>query len=240
MRPEGGSGGPVWARNSFLARLPEQQAEQLLGLARQVRYQPGEVILRQGDTETHVCLLQPVDRGAVACAKVTAMLANGAEGLLGIRVSGDLVGEQAAIAQGQRSATVTACSAVLVGQVTRERFLTFLGAHPGAWQAVTTMVNDRLNSANRRRLDFAAFDVAGRLSRVLVELVELHGHAVGGNHTIGVELSQPELGRLIGAGTDAVGRAMHRLKAAGLVRSQYRSVIVLDLEALRVFAEDQD
>ncbi|GAA1196038.1 CRP-like cAMP-binding protein [Kitasatospora gansuensis] len=229
----------VWARNSFLAKLPQEQAAHLLGLARQVRYEPGEVILRQGDRDTHVCLLQPVDRDAVACAKVTATLENGAEGLLGIRVSGDLVGEQAAIAHGQRSATVTACSAVLVGQVTSERFLAFLAEHPGAWRAVTEVVNDRLNSANRRRLDFAAFDVAGRLSRVLVELVELHGQAVGTSHTIGVELSQPELGRLIGAGTDAVGRAMHRLKAAGLVRSQYRSVTVLDLAALRGYADDQ-
>ncbi|WP_344447667.1 helix-turn-helix domain-containing protein, partial [Kitasatospora nipponensis] len=72
----------------------------------------------------------------------------------------------------------------------------------------------------------------GRVTGRPVELVELHGQAVGPSHTIGVELSQPELGRLIGAGTDAVGRAMHRLKAAGLVRSQYRSVTVLDLAAL--------
>jgi CRP-like cAMP-binding protein len=229
-----------WAKNSFLAKLPAEQAQRLLGLARHVRYEPGDVLLRQGESSTHICLLQPVDRGLMACAKVTATLANGTEGLLAIRASGDLVGEQAALGQGARSATVTACSALLVGQVSRERFLAFMGEHPAGWQAITAMVNDRLNASNRRRLDFAAFDVAGRLSRVLVELVELHGLAVGSSHSIGVELSQPELGRLIGAGTDAVGRAMHRLKAAGLVRVQYRSVIVLDLDALRAFADSQD
>ncbi|GAA3032032.1 Crp/Fnr family transcriptional regulator [Kitasatospora albolonga] len=227
-----------WARNSYLARLEPVQAERLLGLARQVRYAPGEVIVRQGDDGTHVCLLQPVDSSALACAKVTATLENGAEGLLGIRVGGDLVGEQAVITDGTRSATVTACSPVLVGHVTRERFMGFLAEHPSAGLALTVMMADRLNSANRRRLDFAAFDVAQRLSRILVELVEQYGHRVGGGHSIGVELSQPELGRLIGAGTDAVGRAMHRLKAAGLVRSQYRSVVVLDLEGLRHFADE--
>ncbi|MDH6123514.1 Crp/Fnr family transcriptional regulator [Kitasatospora sp. GP82] len=229
----------IWAKGTFLARLAENQAEQLLGMSRAVRYEAGSVLLSQGERTTHVCLLQPVDPGGVACAKVTATLENGTETLLSIRVSGDLVGEQAALRMVPRAATVTACSAVLVNVVTRERFLGFLREHPDAWEAVGSVMADRLDSANRRRLDFAAFDVVGRLSRVLVELVERHGQRVDTGHEIGVHLSQLELGRLIGAREDAVGLAMRRLKAEGLVRPHYRKVTVTDLAALRGFAEQE-
>ena len=48
--------------------------------------------------------------GTTACVKVTACLENGQEALLGIGVSGDVVGEQAVLGQRVRSATVVACS----------------------------------------------------------------------------------------------------------------------------------
>ncbi|KJK55417.1 Crp/Fnr family transcriptional regulator [Saccharothrix sp. ST-888] len=229
--------GPGWAKGTFLARLAKDRAEQLLGLGRPTRYEAGGVLLSQGDRTTHVCLLQPADPGGVVCAKVTAALANGTESLLGIRVSGDLVGEQAALRMVPRAATVTACSSVLVNVVTRERFLGFLHEYPDAWEAVSSVMADRLDSANRRRLDFAAFGVPGRLARVLAELVDRHGHEVVDGHEIGVHLSQLELGRLIGAREDAVGLAMRRLKGEGLVRPHYRGVTVLDLAALRRFAD---
>jgi CRP-like cAMP-binding protein len=220
-----------------MARLSPAQAAELLAQSRTAAFEAGDVLLHQGDQDRHVLLLQPADPTAVACAKVTAGLEGGAETLLSIRVSGDLVGEQAALREVPRSATVTACTPLRVAVITSDRFLAFLGRHAEAAQLVAAVLADRLDSANRRRLDFAAYGVPVRLARVLVELAGLLGQAGGGGHSIGVELSQPELGRLIGAREDAVGQAVRRLKAEGLVRPHYRGVTVLDLPGLRRFAD---
>ncbi|MDH6118014.1 Crp/Fnr family transcriptional regulator [Kitasatospora sp. GAS204B] len=218
-------------------RLPADQAAELLALSRTAAFEAGDVLLHQGESSRHVMLLQPADPTAVACAKVTAGLEGGAETLLSIRVSGDLIGEQAALRKVPRSATVTACTPLRVAVVTSDRFLTFLGRFPEAAQHVAAVLADRLDSANRRRLDFVAYGVPIRLARVLVELADLLGRSGDGGTSIGVELSQPELGRLIGAGEDAVGQAVRRLKAEGLVRPHYRGVTVLDLRGLRRFAD---
>jgi hypothetical protein len=103
--------------------------------------------------------------------------------------------------------------------------------------APTRMIADRLEWANRRRLDFTAYEVVVRLARVLAELVDVHGVPASDGFELDVRLSQPELGRLIGVSEDAVGQAMRRLKCEGLVVVHYRRVTIVDVHRLRSFAD---
>jgi CRP-like cAMP-binding protein len=226
-----------WPNGTFMARLTEDVGRELLGLAPARLCPPGDVLLAQGDTGDHLCLLRSGRPGGSACVKVTATLENGSESLLGIRVSGDIVGELAGLLAGRRTATVTTCSYIAVHKIPRDAFKSFLMRRPDAWEAMDHMIADRLDWANRRRLDFAGYDVPVRLARVFVDLVERHGYAVEAGDQFGVALSQGELGRLIGAREDAVGQAMRKLRYAGLVSSRYRIVTITDLDRLRVFAQ---
>lgn len=229
--------GHDWQPQTFMARLPEDARRELLALARPGRHDAGELLMMQGDMTDHVLVLGSVrDAGSSACAKISSILADGTEGLLGIRVSGDVVGETAAIRGTARSATVTCCSPVRVHALTRDAFLGFLDRNPVAWRALICVAFGRLDVANRRQLDFAAFSVAIRLARVLVELVERHGFRSANGHELGVQLSQVELGRLIGAREDAVGRAMQQLKRDGLAVPHYCGTTVTDLDGLRGLA----
>lgn len=220
-----------------MARLAEPTGRELLNLAPALLHPPGEVLLTQGDASDHVCVLGAADPGRSSCVKVTATLENGSESLLGIRVSGDIVGELAGLLTGRRTATVTTCGPVVVHRIGRDVFKAFLMRRPDAWEAMGRMIASRLDWANRRRLDFGGYDVPIRLARVLVDLVERHGYPVEAGERLGVELSQAELGRLIGAKEDAVGQAMRTLKRTGLVISGYRLVTVVDVARLRTFAE---
>ncbi|MEU1625955.1 Crp/Fnr family transcriptional regulator [Streptomyces sp. NPDC020096] len=221
-----------------MARLPEELRQTLLLAARPTQYDAGELLLMQGEKSTHVCVLSSVGyAGSSACAKISVGLANGTESLLGIRVSGDVVGESAAVRGSARSATVTACSPVRVHALTQQAFLGFLNTYPTAWQALACVLADRLEAANRRRLDFAAFNVVTRLARVLVELVERHGVSGESGYEPGVHLSQAELGRLIGAREDAVQLAMRQLQHGNMVVVRYRRVSVTDLDELRRFTQ---
>jgi len=63
--------------------------------------------------------------------------------------------------------------------------------------------------------------------------VERHGYPVTGGYALGVSLSQPELGRLIGAGQDATANAVSQFRRAGLVQTRYRGLVVRDMAGLR-------
>lgn len=229
-----------WPAGTMLAKLGEAARNDLLSLAPERHFASGATLLHQGDPTTHVFVLKAAKPWAAACVKVTARLADGAECLLGIRVSGDVVGELAPIRGSPRSATVTTCSAVLVHEVDRQRFLDFLGRHREAWSAVTSVIADQLDWANQRRLDFAAYSVPVRLARALTALADRHGYPVRTGYDIGVRLSQEEMAKLIGARRDAVGKAVGRLKAAGLIDALYRGVVITNRPGLREYARPAD
>jgi CRP/FNR family cyclic AMP-dependent transcriptional regulator len=221
-----------------MARMPEGARSALLSATRCKTYEPGEILMLQGDQSAHICVLSSTGTGeSSACAKVSLGMENGTESLLGVRVSGDIVGESAAVRGATRSATVTTCSPVRAHVLSQKAFLEFLDKHPGSWRALTCVVVDRLEAANHRRLDFAAFNVATRLARVLVELVEQHGLKRDSGHELGVHLSQAELGTLIGAREDSINRAMGQLQRENMAIAHYRGVTVTDLHKLRAFAQ---
>ncbi|MEV0677180.1 Crp/Fnr family transcriptional regulator [Actinosynnema sp. NPDC050436] len=227
-----------WLPGTFLARLDPAVREGLLGLGGHRTLRSGEPLTRQGDRGTDVFLLKGTATGG-ACAKVTRLVPNGSESLLGIRVVGDVIGEGAALRDDRtRSATVTACADLVAQVVERRRFLQYLDRNPAAWRALCALISERLDWANRRRLDFAAYEVRTRLVRVVLELVEAHGVRGPLGVELGVEVSQQELGRLIGAKPDTVGTALRALKAEGLITARYRGLFIRDLDALRRVADE--
>ncbi|MGN9787859.1 Crp/Fnr family transcriptional regulator [Nonomuraea sp. ZG12] len=223
-----------WSPGSMMARLDDETQTRLLRLG-ECRYQdPGEVLISQGDPAADTVYLLQETRGGL-CAKVTADLDNGVEALLGIMVSGDLIGEMAVLREVPRSATVTLCSRTLVHRIPSAAFLTLARSVPSLSSALAKTLADRLDWADRRRLDMIGYDVPVRVARVLLDLAGRHGRPVSEGTDVGVPLAQHELGRLVGAGEAAVSKAMRELKEEGLIRTSYRRVILIDPERLGAY-----
>jgi CRP-like cAMP-binding protein len=186
-----------------------------------------------------VFLLQTAKSGITACVKVTSVARNGTETLLAIRASGDLVGECAALRDdGTRAATVTACAETVAHVIDNKRFAAYLEEHPDNWRPLAERLVNQLDWANRRQLDFAGYDARVRLVRVILELAELYGERTPLGVDLGIQISQEEWGRLVGAKLDTVGPAMRYLKAAGLVSVKYRGLRLTDVAALRDLADE--
>ena len=81
--------------------------------------------------------------------------------------------------------------------------MAFLKRRPEAWRAVSLMIADRLEWANRRRIDYAGHNVMINIARVIAEIVDLYGYSSPSGSELGVSLSQPELGSLVGASKEA-------------------------------------
>ncbi|GAA2128750.1 Crp/Fnr family transcriptional regulator [Actinomadura napierensis] len=223
----------TWLPGTLMDRLPPDVRAEMLAAGRPRPVAAGTVLVRQAEPRTEVYLLESATPRTTACVKVVCAAENGTEILLGFRFAGDVVGEGAGLRQGTRSATVTACTAMTVRVFPWTTFNRLLLRYPDAWASLARMVTDRLDWANDRRLDFVAADVPTRLARVLDELVRRHGQWRDGVWEVGIRLSQAELGMLIGAREDAVGKALRLLRRAGAVRTRYRGITILDIEALR-------
>ncbi|URN12753.1 Crp/Fnr family transcriptional regulator [Streptomyces radiopugnans] len=132
--------------------------------------------------------------------KVVASSESGYDMLLAVRVAGDLVGEMAAFEERPRSGTVVACGDVTARILQVRALEDFLSRHPDAMRAVLHMLCARLRWANRRRIDFQAYDSLTRLARVLAELCQAYAQPApdgdGKRCDLGVTLTQRELASL--------------------------------------------
>jgi CRP-like cAMP-binding protein len=220
-----------------MSRLDPGTVDELLGLAAGQEYRLGTVLIREGGPGTHVYLLRPAGRSRSACVKVTATSVTGVETMLGIRAAGDIVGELAVLGLDARSATVTTCSALTAHAIPADTFTAFLARRPQVWGVVTMMIIERLEWANRRRVDYGGHDATVQTARIIADVMDLYGYpAEGGGCELGVSLSQPELGTLIGASKETAAKAVRQLREMGLIMTRYRRIIVLDTAGLRLFA----
>ena len=227
----------TWPAGTFAARLTPAACAELLNASIPRSLPTGTVVMRQGETSDFVYVLKSIRRRSIACAKITALLDNGHEGLLGVRVSGDLIGELGVVRAAPRTATVTICAPTLVHAFRREDFLDVLSRHPDAWLAMSSTIADRLDWANQHRLEFAGLDVLTRVARMLVMLADRHGRPVPHGLELGVPLSQEELGQLIGAHRDAVVKAISELRRQNVVETGYRCITIIQPRNLRRHAQ---
>ncbi len=223
------SRGP-WPRGTLLASLSPACRAEMCELGRPSRRTDGDALMREGERTTHVVLLL---NGFV---KITASPENGKTTLLGIRVSGDTVGEMAALEGSPRSATATACRDLRLRIISGTDFVAFLNRRPEAGLAFGKMICQRLRWANRRRTDFNGYPTEIRLARVLVELAVAYGHRTDEGIVFDVELTQDELGALAGADVDTAGRALRKFRSDQVIKTGYRRTVIRDLSALKALA----
>lgn len=225
----------AWAPSTFLGRLRKATREELLAQGTPMSYPPHRALLQQGDESRHVLLIT----GGVV--KVVASSESGYDMLLAVRIAGELVGEMAAFEERPRSGTVVACSDVTARIIQVKALETFLTGHPDAMRAILHMLSARLRWANRRRIDFQAYDSLTRLARVLAELSQAYAQPApdgdGKRCDLGVTLTQNELASLAGLRLNTAEKRLADLAAMGLVERSYRNITICDVPKLLEFAK---
>jgi CRP-like cAMP-binding protein len=211
----------------FLSALSEEERAALLERAVTRRIARATTLFHEDDD---------TDRVVVVLAgrlKVYSVTPEGREAVLAFRGPGDLLGELSALDGEPRSASVAALEPAEVAFVAAADFRAFLERHPRVAVLVLRMLCWRLRDADRKRVEYAAFDTIGRVAARLVELCAEHGTPAGDGVEITLPLSQDELAGWTGSSREAVGKALHTLRELGWLQTSRRRITVLDLEALR-------
>src|SRR3712207_431582 len=213
----------------WMEALPAPLAATLRELGAERRYGAGVAIFHHGDEPGSVLVLL---EGRV---KLSIVGPQGREVILGFSGPGDLLGDVAALDGQPRSATAQAVDPVRVLVVPRAAFERFVSGHPDAALILLRSLARRLRVADAQRVEFAAYDVVGRVARRLVELCERHGEPSERGTVITLPLSQDELAAWTASSREAVTKALHLLRRLHWVETQRRRIVVLDLDALREY-----
>ncbi|MEU7855323.1 Crp/Fnr family transcriptional regulator [Nonomuraea sp. NPDC049141] len=209
----------------FLSMLTADDVEEMRTAGRPRRWDRGTTVMSEGDTSDWVLVLT---EGRV---KVSSHTSSGTEVVLAVRGPGALLGEMSAIDGSPRSATVTALEPI-AGMVIRD-FPAFLQDHGRIAVLLMQLVTGRLRDADRKRIEYGAFDTTGRVATRLIELAERYGEKTNSGVRVALPLSQDELAGWTGASREAVSKALRTLRDRGLIETGRRRVVIHDLEGLR-------
>ncbi|MEV1167569.1 Crp/Fnr family transcriptional regulator [Nonomuraea sp. NPDC049784] len=216
MEPESGE---------FLSMLTDEEVAALRAAGRPRRWDRGTTVINEGDTSDWVLVLM---EGRVKCSSHTSA---GTEVVLAVRGPGALLGEMSSIDGSPRSATVTALEPIS-GIVVRD-FSSFLESHGRIAVLLMQLVTARLRDADRKRIEYGAFDTTGRVATRLLELADRYGEKTNSGVRVALPLSQDELAGWTGSSREAVSKALRTLRDRGLIETGRRRVVIHDLDGLR-------
>lgn len=221
---------PRVAPTTLLGSLSGSQREELEYLGTRRSFKRGAVLIFQDELENRAMLLLS---GRV---KVARMEVGGDEVVLSIRGPGDLIGELALIDGEPRIATVTALEPVEAVVITAAALRDYLEATPRVALTLLEVVARRFRETTVKRSQFAASDTMGRLAARIVELAERYGEPCNDGVMVVSPLSRTELAAWTGASRTGVAQALQAMRDLDWVRPEGRTLLVRDLEALRLRA----
>jgi CRP/FNR family cyclic AMP-dependent transcriptional regulator len=194
------------------------------------RFDHGEVITRQGDPVSSLSLV------ASGVVRLSAVTPEGREVVIGLLGVGQVFGEAALLDDGaERDSLVEArvVGSATIVQIPSATLRTVIEGSPATGEELLRLVAARLHRTSVALEEALAQGVPVRVSRRLRQLALDHGdRRSGGGVRLRVPLTQDELARMVGASREAVTRSLGVLAARGLVRTEHRTFVIPDLDAL--------
>lgn len=186
----------------IFANLSEEDAQELMAVARRRSFRAGEVIFHRDDPGQ---VLYIIKEGKV---KISLISPDGQEISLVVFGKGECFGEFALLDGEPRSADAIALERVECYTLQRDDFQNAIMKHPTIAIQVLEVLSRRLRKTDRMVEDLIFLDVYGRVAKKLLELANEHGVKVDDGTRIEVRLTQQELASMVGASRESVNKVM--------------------------------
>lgn len=224
QRPAAAALSETAERCLLLRDLPEPDVAAVRAAGRVLRRTRGQTLLRRGEQAALIML-----SGA---AKEHRRPPHAEDAVLGLLGPGDVAGLCDAVGA-PGDGDITALSPAKALLIPGDRLRLLARARPAvalAWLLTTT---NQLGALRSQVLDFSCTSTSERLVHRLVELAERFGEPCDEGIRIRTQLTQEELGSWAGISRESAAKALSKLRGAGIVMTQRRSLTILDLEELR-------
>jgi CRP/FNR family transcriptional regulator, cyclic AMP receptor protein len=207
---------------------------ELAQMARSRVFERAAVVMHQGDPGGALFLIHV----GFLKASIESGETNATLSLMG---AGESFGEIAFLDGGLRSCTVTALTHAQLFSFERQAFLHLFESQPRIGIALMEVVARRVRRLSERSHDASALPVGNRLAKQILWLAETHAYrSPPGGVRLAVQLSQKELGELVGATRESVNKHMRQWKADQLITEEDGYLVIRNVEQLRALATPPD
>lgn len=189
----------------------------------------GRLIMQNGDHTTDVFFL-------ISGTAIGQLVADSGRQILFTEMaSGEYFGELAALDGGARSITISASSECIVATLSKSNFRDILLDYPQIGINLATELGARLRGMNERVFGLMVHDVETRVGRRLLQLAQSQEQLVGGGQ-ISDAPTHEGIANFVGSNREAVSRSIARLNKAGIIETDRKKVVILDLDRLLAIA----
>ena len=200
----------IFAQHAFFRGLASAAIDELVARSRIERCRRGKTIFRRASPGP---AMMAVLRGSVKICTVSRG------------------GEIAVLDGGPRTADAVALvdSDILV--LDRRDFVPVVRAHPDLAQRLLEVLCGRLRKTSEQLEDAFFLDMPGRLAKAL-----LSAQVPGAGGTVNVQLTQRELGEMIGTARESVNKLLHTWQRNGIVALRRGAIAIRKPDALKQLA----
>ncbi|MEJ2309908.1 MAG: Crp/Fnr family transcriptional regulator [Gammaproteobacteria bacterium] len=195
--------------------VQKQSLDALEKTLRPRSFNKGDMVIRQGDEGDALYLV------ITGRLKVVSSCEEGKEALLDFFGPNDYFGELALLDPNVRSASVIAVENSDLLCITRRKLMNFLQDNPEANLSLMRGLARRTRAISQNLSSLAQLDVYGRIARVIIQEA-----ADEGGRLITPQLTQKEIGEMIGASREMVSRILKDLRTGGYISIEGRRIIV--------------
>jgi CRP-like cAMP-binding protein len=208
--------------------LVQSDLERIAQLAVPRRFEPGEVVFREGDASDTCYVVRDGRARAIRTHR------DGRTITLARFGPGDIFGELALFEDELRSATVEAIEPTSVVAVLGPDMRRLMSAHAEISARLVIALGRRLRESNERLTRQSFQTVQSRVAVVLSELVAQE-IAEGKSKDVLVTATQADLAQLAGSSRESASRFLAVLERAGVISQGRGRLVVHDPEALKQY-----
>ena len=202
----------------------------LKSLSESVRLQSlkkGQTLFQKGDEGSFLYIIK---QGTI---KIVLPSRLGDEVIVTIFSEGDFFGEMALFDGKPRSADALAMESTKIYMLSRNDFLLFLQSNINAMKSILSQLTNRLRSTDDFLEGACFLSVSARLAKKLLDLAESHGQKDGDSVYIDLNLTQKELGDMIGSTRESINKELKILRDKSLITMQENKIQIIDITRLK-------
>jgi CRP/FNR family transcriptional regulator, cyclic AMP receptor protein len=211
--------------------IVEVDKDALLSRARLRRFGAGETIFLMGSPGDS---MMAVLSGNV---RISVPAVDGREIVLAILHENEVFGEIAMLDGKERTADARALTACTLAILERRDVLAFMERHPSAWLRLVEVLCERMRRTDLHIAEVALLQLPIRLAKALLRMSSLEPIPSIGHKNLTIQLSQRELGNLVGAARESVNKCLREWQRAGIVRIESSLITIADRATLEELAE---
>lgn len=213
-------------KSPLFSVLSEESRSSVLKRAKPLTLDAGETVYARGDpSDRYFGILKGRLRLSVDSADGKTAALNQAD-------AGEWFGELGLFEGGNRLVDATAVEPTDLLCLTRDDMVAFATSEPSMFMPIVELLGARIQLVGELLQETVFHDVTFRLAKRLLDLADKHGAPVGQGVLIDLHLPQEELGQMVGATREAVGRQLNIWKKKSWIGVSYGKITLLNRAAL--------